>query len=56
MTRTQIQNKIDEIKQMPQYDGTLSFITAELTNHLLSENISETNREKILADIESYVI
>lgn len=56
MTRIAIQTKIDEIKLMPSYDGTLLFINAELTNYFTAEGISEESQQKILADIESYVI
>lgn len=53
MTRTQIQDQLTVIKANPSYSG-LSYATSELSTWLTAQGVSDSDKEKILADIESY--
>lgn len=56
MTRSEIQTQIDIIKEMPEYNGSLSFVSQQLASWLLSSGVDQSESDKILNDIESYVI
>jgi|GEM_PF-6434260 hypothetical protein len=54
MTRIQIQAQLDVIKYMPTYDGSVSFVTSQLSTWLTDQSVSDNDRDKILNDILSY--
>lgn len=54
MTRTQIQNQLDVIKELPSYDGSVSFVSSQLSTWLTGEGVSNTDVQKILDDLLSY--
>lgn len=56
MTRTEIQNQINVIKENPEYNGSLSYLLQQLEIWLISSGVSNDQADKILNDIQSYAI
>lgn len=54
MTRTEIQEKINAIKQDPAFDGSSFFIINEMNGWLSSQGVTEEEKNKIIDDLESY--
>lgn len=54
MTRTQIQTQLDVIKENPAYDGSIGYVTTQMTTWLSSQGVSEDESNKILDDLLSY--
>lgn len=54
MTRTQIQAQLDVIKEMPAYDGSINFVSSQLSTWLTDQGVSDTDKDKILNDLLSY--
>jgi hypothetical protein len=54
MTRTQIQAQLEVIKQLPAYDGSISFVSSQLSTWLTAQEVTDANRDKILDDLLSY--